>query len=73
MTDLTYRKNGLFMIKIPTPSDIIATRKSLGLSQSAAAAVVHADMRSWQRWEAGDRKMHLAFWTLFLLKTGAES
>jgi DNA-binding transcriptional regulator YiaG len=53
----------------PEPAVIRATREAAGLSQTAAGAIVHTTCRTWQQWEAGDRRMHPAFWELFLLKT----
>lgn len=53
----------------PTSERICAAREAAGLTQSAAAALVHANLRSWQKWEAGERAMHPAFWELFLIKT----
>ena len=58
-------------MKNPTPAQIRAARLSLGLTQTQAGAVVHCEIRTWQQWEAGDRKMHPAMWELFTLKTGA--
>lgn len=52
----------------PMPADIRAARDAANLTQSQAAAVVHSGLRTWQQWEAGDRKMHPAFWELFRLK-----
>lgn len=49
----------------PTSEQICAAREAAGLTQSAAAALVHANLRSWQKWEAGERAMHTAFWELF--------
>ena len=54
----------------PLPIEIRAAREAAGLSQTIAAKVVHCGLRTWQQWEAGDRKMHPAFWELFCLKTG---
>ncbi|WP_201314582.1 helix-turn-helix domain-containing protein [Dyella sp. EPa41] len=48
---------------------IAKARAAARLSQAEAAATVHVDLRTWQRWEAGDRAMHAAFFELFLLKT----
>ncbi|CAJ4368781.1 XRE family transcriptional regulator [Burkholderia pseudomallei] len=53
----------------PTPAQVRAAREAAGLTQGAAGAVVHVDLRSWQRWESGERTMHLAYWELFLIKT----
>jgi putative transcriptional regulator len=55
------------MIQSPAPAQIRAARGEL--SQTAAAALVHAKLRTWQQWEAGDRRMHPAFWELFQLKS----
>ena len=56
----------------PAPDEIRAGREAAGLTQSAAAALVHANLRSWQKWEAGERAMHPAFWELFLIKSGQQ-
>lgn len=56
----------------PAPDEIRAAREAAGLTQSAAAALVHANLRSWQKWEAGERAMHPAFWELFLIKSGQQ-
>jgi len=53
----------------PATTEIRAARESAGISQTAAAALLHTTCRTWQQWEAGDRRMHPAFWELFLLKT----
>jgi DNA-binding transcriptional regulator YiaG len=52
----------------PAPESIIVARKAYGLSQTAAAALVHTTCRTWQQWEHSDRRMHPAFWELFLMK-----
>lgn len=51
----------------PSPAEIIAARHAAQLTQTAAAALVYTSCRSWQQWEAGDRKMHRAFFQLFNL------
>jgi putative transcriptional regulator len=53
----------------PKPEEIRAERLRLGLSQTEAGAVIYASLRAWQEWEAGNRRMHPAFWALFLAKT----
>lgn len=53
----------------PAPADIIAGREAAGLTQTQAAALVHGSLRTWQQWEAGDRRMHAGLWELFRLKT----
>jgi len=52
----------------PTPEEIRAARAAAGLTQIAAGKLVHAALRSWQQWEAGDRQMHPAMWELFCIK-----
>ena len=52
----------------PLPAEIIATRKAAGLTQTEAASLVCGSLRAWQQWEAGDRRMHPAFWDLFCIK-----
>lgn len=56
----------------PTPEKIRAARERAGLTQTEAGALLHVNLRSWQKWEGGERAMHLAFWELFLLKTGVK-
>lgn len=53
----------------PTPEEVRAAREAAGLSQTSAAALIHCTMRGWQEWEAGNRKMHPAFWELFRIKS----
>jgi len=54
----------------PRPDEIIGMRINAGLTQQQAAEIVYSGLRTWQQWEAGDRRMHPAIWELFLLKTG---
>lgn len=54
----------------PAPAEIRAAREAAELSQAAAGALVHTTVRTWQQWEAGDRRMHPAFWELFRIKSG---
>jgi DNA-binding XRE family transcriptional regulator len=61
---------GAYQMNNPAPSKIIEARHAAGLTQTQAAHLVHAACRSWQQWEAGDRKMHPAFWELFCIKSG---
>lgn len=52
----------------PTPVEIREAREAAGLSQTAAAETIYCSLRGWQEWEAGNRKMHPAFWELWRLK-----
>ena len=59
------------LTKIHTPDreDVLAARQAAGHTQIQAAAAVHVDARSWQRWEAGAATMSPGLWELYLLKT----
>ena len=52
----------------PTPEAIRAAREAAGLTQTAAAALIHGTMRAWQDWEAGARRMHPGLWEIFQAK-----
>lgn len=39
------------------------------LTQTRAAMLVCAKLRTWQDWESGTARMHPGLWQLFLLKT----
>ena len=54
--------------RYPSPAEIRAAREAAGLTQTAAGVKVHTTCRTWQQWEAGDRRMHPAFWELFCIK-----
>ncbi|MEA3036816.1 MAG: hypothetical protein QOH04_2593 [Sphingomonadales bacterium] len=55
----------------PSPTEIRAARAAAGLTQTAAAELVHATLRNWQQWEGAERKMHPGLWELFRIKAGA--
>ncbi len=54
----------------PTPQEIIDARTAAGQSTAEAATLVYVALRTWQQWEAGDRKMPRASWELYLIHTG---
>lgn len=54
----------------PTPKQIKQARTNAGLTQTASAAVIYKTCRTWQQYEAGDRKMDAALFELFQIKTG---
>lgn len=69
--------------RTPEPSEVRREREitqetqKLGITEAQryCADVVHAGIRSWQQWESekgtpDHRRMHPAFWELFLIKTG---
>lgn len=53
----------------PTPEAIRQARNNRGMTQTEAAALVYAPMRTWQDWEGAKTKMHPAIFELFLIKT----
>lgn len=57
----------------PTPDQIIAARHAAGQTQTEAGRTVFAPLRTWQNWEAGDRRMPAAAWVLYLILTGQMS
>jgi putative transcriptional regulator len=52
----------------PTNIEVRKARMKYGLTQSAAAYIVHVSMRTWQDWEGGVAPMHRGLWELFLIK-----
>jgi transcriptional regulator with XRE-family HTH domain len=53
-----------------TPSEILAARQAAGLSQAAAAELVHlGGAIRWSEYERGVRTIDSARWQLFLLLT----
>lgn len=54
----------------PSPDAIRQARAVAGHSQSEAARIAYATLRSWQAWEAGERRMPLANFVLYQLRTG---
>ena len=54
----------------PSPDDVRAARHAVNLTQKEAAETVHCSLTAWQDWEYGKKRMHPAFFDLFLLKTG---
>jgi DNA-binding transcriptional regulator YiaG len=43
-------------------------RKDAGLTQSQAADLIYKTWRCWAQWEAGDRRMDLAYYELFMIR-----
>jgi DNA (cytosine-5)-methyltransferase 1 len=57
----------------PSPEAIRSRRAAAGLTQTAAAALIHGSKRTWQDWEAGIARMHPGLWELFLFKSAGIS
>ena len=49
--------------------DIKNARLKAGITQLEAANLVHVNLRTWQKWEYGERSIHPAFYELFIIKT----
>jgi len=56
----------------PTPAQIRAARESVGLSQTAAAALIACTLRGGQGWGAGNRRMQPALWRAWRHLAGIE-
>ena len=61
----------------PLPSTIKRGRELAGLTQAQAAALLFTSARVWAQWESetatvSHRRMHPAFWLLFLMRTGLD-
>ncbi|RYX80216.1 XRE family transcriptional regulator [bacterium] len=52
----------------PAPEEILAGRVAADLTQTEAAELIYSSLRTWQQWEAGDRRMHPGLWELFRIK-----
>jgi len=53
----------------PEHKVIKSVRESVG-TQAICAALAGTDIRTWQRWESGERKPHPSQWGAFLLAVG---
>lgn len=47
-----------------------SARRAAGLTQTQAATLIGAALRTWQDWESGARNMPPAKWAYFVLLTG---
>lgn len=56
----------------PMPADIRALREQAGITQSDAAKRVCVTLRTWQRWEAGDRAISPGHWRLCKMRIRAK-
>lgn len=65
--------NALLQMPAPNPEQIRAERERVGLSKETAAAAACVALRSWQAYEAGERRMPAATWVRFTLLTGRRS
>jgi len=59
------------MEKIDT-KEIKKARSAAGLTQQQAGNLLNVNIRTWQKWEYGERRMSQAMWELFRIKTGGD-
>ena len=52
----------------PKPDELREFRRVHGMSTQEAGELVHVTAKAWERWEAGERPMHPAFFELARLK-----
>ena len=52
----------------PLPAEVRAARLRAGLTQDAAALLVHSTLTAYQDYEYGRRRMHPGLWDLFQRK-----
>lgn len=55
----------------PTPAEIMRLREDAGMTQDQIGALLYSGRRTWQDWEAGERRMHPASWELVTVKLNA--
>ncbi|MEI2416239.1 helix-turn-helix transcriptional regulator [Orrella sp. JC864] len=53
----------------PTPEQVRAARDAAGHTQTEAARTIGLTLVAWQRYEAGERRMHPTYWDAYLLRT----
>lgn len=56
----------------PTAQEVRAAREAAGLDRTQAAALIYKSVRSFEKWEIGERPMDPAWWELLLLKFPTE-
>ncbi len=77
MTNHPNRSRGGSPSRNPDPAEVMAVREAIqadrgiGITEAQdwCAAALHTSRRAFQQWEAGDRRMHPAFWELLQIKT----
>ena len=61
------------MMQQPTPEQIKNARLAAKMTQKQAAETLYINLKSWQKYESGDRSMYPAFFELLLIKTGQKT
>jgi len=52
----------------PNPKQMRAARERAKLSRKEAAALIYKSVRTWEKWENGERRMDAALWELWTIK-----
>lgn len=60
--------SGIGKSVIITPDIVKSTRETFKLTQQQCADLVYVDIRTWQKWELGERKMNRTAFQLFCMK-----
>lgn len=60
-------------MRTPKPAEIKAARAKLLMTQEEAAALIGVDISTWQRYEAGDRKMNVIMWRVWRIRAKLDS
>lgn len=60
----------------PAPAEVRAAREAAKHTTKQAATTIYGTTKAWEEWESdvqGGRRMHPAFFELYLLKTGQKT
>lgn len=60
-------------MRLPKPEEIKAARIKLLMTQKEAAALIGVDISAWQRYEAGERKIHSIIWRVWRIRAKLDS
>ena len=58
---------------VPNPDTLREARHFVGLSQTAAAAVIGRSLRVWQAYEAGTRAIDPLLWRVWRIRVGLDA
>lgn len=56
----------------PTPEQITRERKSRGLTQGAAAAIINCTRDAWAKYESGARTLNPILWQVWRIRAGLD-
>lgn len=73
MTNHPNRSRDKSQASNPSTDQIVSARNAVGYTQKQAAEKIMHSVRTWEKWETGERRMHPALFDYFLLKTGQKT